>query len=206
MSITAIAPGPNDVLSCHRLCQCRSERSHPPPRYPSMESGTDRIRRTRLQEAESIETYISAEQPPAFTPSRVPSSHGRQGGAGHHPQAPPEGSEQAERLMRSIRRAGDFERLRRAGRTARVGALRIRALPDDVEGPHVAFAIGRSYGNAVERNRIRRRLRGLITILDRDGALAAGWYLFSVDPGADSLSSSELDLVMRSALSKLSGL
>ena len=108
--------------------------------------------------------------------------------------------------MRSIRRAGDFERLRRAGRTARVGALRIRALLDDVEGPHVAFAIGRSYGNAVERNRIRRRLRGLITILDRDGALAAGWYLFSVDPGADSLSSSELDLVMRSALSKLSGL
>ena len=112
--------------------------------------------------------------------------------------------------MHGIRLAGDFERLRRAGRTVRSGGLRIRALLDDVDGSYVAFAIGRSYGNAVQRNRIKRRLRNLLVMIDRDGGLAPGWYLFSVGHGVEerhleSMNWSELGHVVMSGLNELSG-
>jgi ribonuclease P protein component len=42
----------------------------------------------------------------------------------------------------------------------------------------VAFAIGRALGPAVVRNRLRRRLRMLLT----SAALPPGWYLFGGTP------------------------
>ena len=40
----------------------------------------------------------------------------------------------------------------------------------------MAFAIGRAYGSAVERNRVRRQLRSALA----PAGLAPGWYLFGV--------------------------
>lgn len=42
--------------------------------------------------------------------------------------------------------------------------------------PHVGYAIGRQIGGAVERNRLRRRFRAIMSTHDMD--LAPGWYLF----------------------------
>jgi ribonuclease P protein component len=44
----------------------------------------------------------------------------------------------------------------------------------------VAYAIGRRFGNAVERNRARRRLRAAVA-LESDELCAGGVYLFSAE-------------------------
>jgi ribonuclease P protein component len=57
--------------------------------------------------------------------------------------------------------------------------------------PRVAYAIGRSTGNAVERNRLRRRLRAVVAehadLLRADTA-----YLFGAGPRAKAMSHIEL--------------
>lgn len=64
--------------------------------------------------------------------------------------------------MRSISRlrtAADFERVTVSGRRTRRDGLVVFAVPAPVS--RVGFAIPRSAGSAVERNRTRRRLRAL---------------------------------------------
>lgn len=46
----------------------------------------------------------------------------------------------------------------------------------------MGFAVGRSAGSAVARNRIRRRLRAAIAALEADGHLRSGVYLFGAGP------------------------
>jgi ribonuclease P protein component len=46
--------------------------------------------------------------------------------------------------------------------------------------PRVAYAIGRRVGSAVDRNRIRRRLRGALAGC-RDDLVPGGAYLFDAD-------------------------
>lgn len=53
----------------------------------------------------------------------------------------------------------------------------------------VAYAVGRRYGGAVERNLCRRRLRAIVAEMD---GLAPGAYLLAVDPGARTLTYREL--------------
>jgi ribonuclease P protein component len=43
----------------------------------------------------------------------------------------------------------------------------------------VAYAVGRSAGNAVDRNRVRRRLRALVHA--HAAELAPGWYLLGAE-------------------------
>lgn len=54
-----------------------------------------------------------------------------------------------------------FDTLRTSGRRIRRGPLTVTyvALDRHEDGPAVAFAIGRRFGPAVQRNRARRRLR-----------------------------------------------
>ena len=54
--------------------------------------------------------------------------------------------------------------------------------------PQVAYAIGRAYGPAVQRNRTRRQLRSLLDAR----SLPPGQYLFGVRPEAVSRSYAEL--------------
>lgn len=105
------------------------------------------------------EAYFSTEQSEACPqarfscPDRIPRWTGRPS------FSPGQGPASSECVISSIARRRTFTELRRVGRRARAGSVRLSFLPLDVETPQVAFAIGRSFGNAVERNRGRRRLK-----------------------------------------------
>ena len=66
--------------------------------------------------------------------------------------------------------------------------------PTHAGPPRVAFAINRKVGNAVTRNKVRRRLRSIVGELDReaDGGLPGGTYLLTVRPEVTSLSYRDL--------------
>jgi len=88
-----------------------------------------------------------------------------------------------------------FLALRRQGRRARRGPLAVTWLaptPGDVTPPRAAFAVGRSAGGAVLRNRVRRRLRAALRELLAAGRLPDGAYLLSGGPELARLPWSEL--------------
>jgi ribonuclease P protein component len=64
------------------------------------------------------------------------------------------------------------------------------------EPPRVAYAIGKRVGGAVERNRVRRRLRNVMADLDP----APGRYLIRVAPGGSELSFLDLKVLVSNAL------
>jgi ribonuclease P protein component len=65
----------------------------------------------------------------------------------------------------------------------------------------VAWAIPRRVGVAVARNRVRRRLRALLAEEHRTAPLAAGSYVFHVDPPAAALRFDELAVALHDLLS-----
>ena len=89
-----------------------------------------------------------------------------------------------------------FAALRHDGHRARRGPLTVTWLAPtsgDLEAPpRVAFAIGRSVGGAVVRNRIRRRLRSAMAEVQRARGLPAGSYLLSGDARLATLPWSDL--------------
>jgi len=105
-------------------------------------------------------------------------------------------------VLGSIRQRSTFRALSRpAGRAAR-GPIRVKYVPNP-EAAHdpfveVGFAISRHCGNAVVRNRLRRRLREVI----REGAaeLAEGAYLVTTDRAAADLEFARLRELSLSAL------
>jgi ribonuclease P protein component len=52
--------------------------------------------------------------------------------------------------------------------------------------------VGRNAGGAVQRNRIRRRLRAAVGELERDGRLGPGAYLLGAGAGVTSMPYPEL--------------
>ena len=117
------------------------------------------------------EAHVPAEQPKAQEAPRLPVPYakpGRSGGAqGPTPARPyaPVG------LIWRVRDRATFAVLARAERHAR-GPVTIRFVPGESEAPpRVAYAVG-GVGNAVVRNRLRRRLRAAVA--RAEGELTAG--------------------------------
>lgn len=71
----------------------------------------------------------------------------------------------------------------RASRVVRESSLSLRLVTDPAAGGvRVAFSTPKRIGSAVERNRIRRRLRELMRA--RAERLPHGWYLLQADVGS----------------------
>ncbi len=123
------------------------------------------------------EAHVPAEQPKAQEAPRLPVPHakpGRSGGAqGPTPARPhaPVG------LIWRVRDRATFAVLARAERHAR-GPVTIRFVPGESDvPPRVAYAVSGT-GNAVVRNRLRRRLRAAVARAEAELA-AGGAYLVS---------------------------
>lgn len=116
-----------------------------------------------------------------------------------------------------IRDRTTFAELRRHGRRARSGSLTLTWLPGESlpgeslpgealpgaasQPPRVAYAVGRSVGPAVVRNRVRRRLRAAVA--EVAPALPPGAYLVGAAPGAARASYQELRTSLGAALQGL---
>ncbi|MFM8790969.1 MAG: ribonuclease P protein component [Solirubrobacterales bacterium] len=87
-------------------------------------------------------------------------------------------------MIGRLHRRDEFERLRRQGSRVRSGVVWCMMLPDpELDGPRMAFAIGRSSGDAVDRNRARRRIREAFRRID----LPSGLYLVGLTVPATSV-------------------
>jgi ribonuclease P protein component len=84
-------------------------------------------------------------------------------------------------LIDRVRDRAAFVRLRRDGVRVRTDPLWCSFVLDpDLVPPQVAFAIGRTVGSAVSRNRLRRRLRAVLAASD----VPPGLYLVGARPPA----------------------
>jgi ribonuclease P protein component len=108
------------------------------------------------------------------------------------------------RSVGRIQTRAAFRQLQRSRSRGSCGAVRATFVPvdDSVAGvyPLVGYAIGKSCGNAVTRNRLRRRLR--VAVWEGAADLPRGTYLVRTDPLAASLSTADLTADLTQALQR----
>ena len=94
-----------------------------------------------------------------------------------------------------------FEELRRSGVRGRSGPLTVSFVQHpEWARSEVAYAITHRVGNAVARNRLRRRLRAIVS--EQAPTLPVGAYVVSTGPGGPLLGFDELKVAMSQALEK----
>jgi ribonuclease P protein component len=100
-----------------------------------------------------------------------------------------------------VRSRRSFEELRHGGARGRSGPLAVSFLKQPSwSGVQVAYAVNRRVGSAVVRNRLKRRLRAIVT--ERATSLPAGTYVVRAGPGGPALGFDELRVAMNQALER----
>lgn len=147
------------------------------------------------------EAHLPAKQPSTSQDARFPCAHEHSRGP-CGPQVPPcQGPGPSDGLIDRIRHRDAFTRLRRNGVRVRIDPLWCSFVPDsEVVPPQVAFAIGRASGSAVQRNRLRRRLRAIL----HDCDVPPGLLLIGVGPHANKCSFDDLSRATRAMITTLS--
>lgn len=108
-------------------------------------------------------------------------------------------------VIEPVRGQQQFELLKRSGTRRSHGPVRMTWVSQpEINSARISFAISRSFGNAVERNRIRRQLREILRDEETQGALPSGLYLFSVRPEAKFTDFAQLRTHVRSILASVS--
>ena len=128
----------------------------------------------------SREAHVPTEQEAPFRQARIPRSHvdSRRPRGSEGPSS--QGPSPALGLIGRLSRSHEFQRLRREGTRVRSGYLWCVMLQDpSLPGPAVAFAIGRPFGSAVRRNRLRRQLRSILS--GRESVMGRGMFLIGVN-------------------------
>jgi len=101
--------------------------------------------------------------------------------------------------MERLRKRDEFSALLRRGKAFRHRLLTLKALPNGLAFSRAGFLTSRRVGNAVVRNRVRRRLREVIRLAQ----LAEGWDLVIIaSPGAAAADYKELRGAAREVLSR----
>lgn len=145
------------------------------------------------------EADLPAEPAEAQQEARISSTDAHARGSQRAEDASPARPRSAFRLIRRVRGHGTFRDLARAP-ARRQGALAARLLAGDpAQPPSVAYAVPRAFGGAVERNRLRRRLRAMVRELESE-LVPGGAYLLSAGPAAMNTSSVELRDTVRAVL------
>lgn len=100
-----------------------------------------------------------------------------------------------------LRRKADFDAVGRGGTARSSPLLVLRSLRTDRAETRIGLSTPRSLGGAVQRNRVRRRLRALLR--ERLEAIGAGWDLLVIArPAASSATYAELREAVRSLLER----
>ncbi len=137
------------------------------------------------------EANVSAEEPAAGQETWFPAPDVHPSRAGHRGRSAAEGPPAAVGLIRPVTDRATFAALRRAPRRVRRGPVTVTFVAGDGGEPvRVAYAVGRRVGGAVQRNRVRRRLRAVVSELG--GQLRSGAYLVSAGSEAKFVSFAEL--------------
>jgi ribonuclease P protein component len=145
------------------------------------------------------EAHIPTEQAQARQEPRLPSPDVHASGSGHLEGPSPQGPPQAVGLIWRLRGRQSFVALRRSGRRVQRGPITVTWAPGQpTEPPQVGFAVGRRVGGAVQRNRLRRRLRAIATEVAAD--LVPGAYLIGAAPEAATLPFRELRTIVSDML------
>lgn len=98
-------------------------------------------------------------------------------------------------MIGRLQRRSDFTRLTEEGTYVRFGGLWCRMIADSrLAQAQVGYAIGRSFGGAVQRNRMRRRLRVLLA--SQADELRPGLYLVGAQASLGSASAAELSFAV----------
>ena len=133
------------------------------------------------------EAHLSAQQPTQSPQARLSRTH-------EHPRrtrsaevASGQGPLPPQPLIGRIQSRSDFVRVRQDGVHVRSGLLSCTVLFDPaLSEPKVGYVLGRAFGSAVRRNRVRRQLRELVKV--RESMMQPGVYVFGASPrvnGAD---------------------
>lgn len=105
----------------------------------------------------------------------------------------------------TLRRKADFDAIGRSGQARSTRLLVLRFLRTDRAETRVGMSTPRTLGGAVQRNRVRRRLRELVRdeLRERKATVGAGWDLLLIArPEAAKASHAELRAALRSLVER----
>jgi ribonuclease P protein component len=106
-------------------------------------------------------------------------------------------------VLPMLRRRADFESIGRTGTARSTPLIVLRSLRTDRSETRVGMSTPRTIGGAVQRNRVRRRLRSLLR--ERIGRIGPGWDLLLIArPAAGDASQAELGAAIDALLARSS--
>lgn len=150
---------------------------------------------------DSHEAPLSAKRSQTCQEARVPVSDEYPRRSCRSAVSPSEGPRPPVGVIDRLSGRRAFARLRAEGQRRGRGPIRLVVRPDAEQNARFAFAIPRSVGSAVVRNRTKRRLRAVLTELDRPSpGLAGGDHLIRITSPIDEWSHATLRTTMATLL------